>query len=162
MNKAVRIGDPLHQTGWGASLRTASKRVSGAGAAHALILKLAGRSQWFQYEPLPYDEYDISVKAENAHLLEQPSDIEVVQQVACFDDNGTRALDAPPLDAHVVANREQVVVDLAQPGVGWREGPRVYVERRARQWRCYIHRDSGDACALVTINDDQRIGLQEF
>lgn len=162
MIKAVHIGNPLRQAVLGASLRTASKRVSGAAAANALILKLAGRSQWFQYMPMPYDEYDISVKAENAHLLEQPSDVEVVQQVASFDEDGTRVLDAPPLDAHVVASREQVVVDLAKPGVRWQQGPRLYLERRARQWRCYIHCDSGDARALVTINDDQSIRLQEF
>lgn len=168
MNKAVHegIGNLVRKAvlvaSAGASMRTASKRVSGAAAANALILKLAGASQWFQYEPLPYDEYDISVKAENAHLLEQPSDVEVVQQVACFDDNGTCLLDAPPLDAHVVANRERVAVDLAQPDVCWRRGALLYVERRADHWRCYIHSASDDARALVHINDDQSVGLEEF
>jgi hypothetical protein len=76
-------------------MRSVSKRVSGAAAAHALILKLAGASQGFQYEPLPHDEYEISVTAGSAHLLEQPSDIEIVQQVACFDE----AQVANPCDA---------------------------------------------------------------
>lgn len=144
-------------------MQTATKIIKGSSAATGLILKLAGMSQWFQFEPYPEDDYRITVKAEVAHLLNQTPGIEVVEQVATYDDNTGCVTDsAPMLDAHLVANSEQVVVDLAQPNVRWQDGPRIYLERRVDRWFCYIHPDGDDAKALLHINDDKTVGWEEF
>lgn len=185
-------------------------------------------SQWFQFEPYPDDHYEITVKAEIAYLLDQTPDIEVVGQVATYDEetessyvicvggtpghgwltipsdedddsdavvitedpdlvarynnyaeaklvfdrlvaaHPTRCFSmaimdtAPCLDVHVVANKEQVVLDLAQPNVRWQEGPRFYLERRMDHWRCYVHSDADDAKVLVCVNDDKSVGVETF
>lgn len=143
-------------------MQTASKIVKGNSAAYGMILKLAAMSQWFQFEPYPDDCYEITVKAEIAHLLDQTSNIEVVEQVATYDDNGCFMDNVPMLDAHIVANDEQVIIDMAQPDVRWQDGPRLYLERRMDQWRCYVQADGGDAKALLCINDDTSVGVETF
>lgn len=144
-------------------MQTATKVIKGSSAAYGMILKLAAMSQWFQFEPYPNDCYEITVKAEIAHMLDQTPNVEVVEHVATYDDNnGCFTDNVPMLDAHIVANDEQVVIDLAQPGVRWQDGPRLHLERRMDQWRCYLHADGDDAKALVYINDDKSIGMEEF
>ena len=142
-------------------MRTTSKIVKGTSLTYGLILRLAGLSQWFQYEPLPDDHYEITVKEEIKHLLDGTAEVAVVQQLATYDDNnGCFTDNVPLLDAHIVANEEQVVIDLAKPNVRWQDGPRLYLERRMDQWCCFIHRDSDDVIAIVRINDNGTIDLK--
>lgn len=51
-------------------MATKSKMFNGGAAAQAAVLKLVEASQWFQFEPLPCDLYEITVKNEAYHLLD--------------------------------------------------------------------------------------------
>lgn len=86
---------------------------------------------------------------------------EHLQPVSGFqEDTGT--FGPPSVDVHIAANEEQVVIDLATPDRAWKEGPRLYLERRDDQWRCYIHTDPDDAKALLYIHDDRTVGFETF
>ncbi|HHV49175.1 MAG TPA: hypothetical protein GXX56_09500 [Rhodocyclaceae bacterium] len=52
-------------------MQTASKIVKGDSAAYGMVMKLAEMSQWFQFDPYPDDCYEITVKTEIAHHLDQ-------------------------------------------------------------------------------------------
>jgi hypothetical protein len=96
-----------------------------------------------------------------ASVPEVPDHHEHLQPVSAFqEDTGT--FGPPSADVHIVANEEQVVIDLATPDRAWKEGPRLYLERRNDQWRCYIHTDSDDAKALLSIHDDRTVGFESF
>lgn len=143
-------------------MQKASKKYSET-LAKAMILKLAGMSQWFEFEPYPDDQYLITVKAENKHLLVGQPDIEVVEKIATYDDNnGCFTDNVPMLDAHVVVSDEHVVVDLAKPNVPWKEGPRLFLNRYMDHWRCFVHTDGDDAVGHVSINDDGTVGFKKY
>lgn len=52
-------------------MQTATKIIKGDNAAISMVQKLAAMSQWFQFEPYPDDCYEITVKTEIAHHLDQ-------------------------------------------------------------------------------------------
>src|SRR5574337_1523371 len=145
-------------------MKTVSTVVRGAFNANSLVLKLISESQWFEFEPLPEDLFKITVKVESSHLLAAPGALEVMVQVPTYlgDQEGAPAESGDlTLDMRVQI-AEQLIIDLAKPGVRWQDGPRIYLERRLDQWRAYIHLDNGDTRALVYLNDDATVGLEEF
>ena len=54
----------------GFKLKTKTIVVEGRAWATAVVTGLVLRSQWFEFEPLPDDEYLITVKVENTGLLD--------------------------------------------------------------------------------------------
>jgi hypothetical protein len=52
-------------------MKTFSKIVIGEEASNTVAAQLIAASQWFTFEPLPDGEYEFTVKAENARLLER-------------------------------------------------------------------------------------------
>lgn len=52
-----------------AKLRTKSRVFYTTNVALDVINKLVNQSQWFVFEPLPGDTYEIIVKEENEHML---------------------------------------------------------------------------------------------
>lgn len=145
--------------------KTISMIVTGESATRTVALELIRQSQWFEIEPLPDDKFEITVKAENERVLQDLSakgaSTEFVQLIATHDEMLGTFTDLFQT-AHVVANEEMIVVDLARPGVRWQDGPRIFVERRPDQWRCYVHSDSNDARALVHISDDATVAFETF
>lgn len=138
-----------------AAMPTASRVVTGTAAVSGLILKIAAQSQWFEVTPLPGDQFEIRVKAENAGLLNAATtDIEFAQPVVTYDEEGRGRFGDPQINAHVITNSEQIVIRLAKPGAPEENDSRIYLERRLDQWRCYLHPGDCDPAALAYINDD--------
>lgn len=55
-------------------MRTYSLVLLGMEHTKQVVLRLIARSQWFELEPLPDDEWEIKVKEENRELLHSLSD----------------------------------------------------------------------------------------
>lgn len=103
----------------------------------------------------------MAILAKCSDGIQPLTQFEAVQSLSTYDDNnGCFTYNVPTLECHVVANEEQIVVDMALPGVPWKEGPRIFLERRADHWRAYVHSDSDDAKTLVTISDDRTIAVK--
>ena len=56
-------------------MRTASLKVLGEAWAGQVACGLIFHAQWFQVTPLPDDEWEFTVKEENAHFLEWLRDV---------------------------------------------------------------------------------------
>lgn len=52
-------------------LRTYAMSVIGVDRANLVALKIIKSSQWFEFTPLPDDEYEFKVKEENGGMLQQ-------------------------------------------------------------------------------------------
>ena len=52
-------------------MKTYTVTVNGLGFVQAVIARLADRSQWFTFEPLPDDDYEVTVKAENKGMIDR-------------------------------------------------------------------------------------------
>lgn len=50
-------------------MKTVSKVISGESAATAAVLHIMRSSQWQEITPLPDDQWRVTVKAENQHIL---------------------------------------------------------------------------------------------
>lgn len=50
-------------------MNTIHNYIVGQAVAQAIVNQLVKSSAWFEFEPYPDDEYKITVKPENQHLL---------------------------------------------------------------------------------------------
>lgn len=52
-------------------MKTYTVTLSGEKMAMGVVSRLVQASQWFTFEPMPDEDYEISVKAENKRMLDQ-------------------------------------------------------------------------------------------
>lgn len=52
-------------------MRTYAQTIKGTARAQSVVRALVDASQWFQFEPLPNDVFEITVMAENKALLQR-------------------------------------------------------------------------------------------
>ena len=97
------------------TMKTYAVTVNGLEFVQAVIARLAYRSQWFSFEPLPDDDYEVTVKVENKSMIDRIV-VEVIFGAGPAGLAAAYVLNVLARDARYNAEKDVLIEDLGQVG----------------------------------------------